>query len=62
MSKEIPVEPQIEHIVWQEHPLCYIIRAGLLPDKTTFLAPNEFKQQVGFVAYPTLVISFIHCC
>ncbi len=32
--------------------LCYIIRAELAPDKTTFLTPPHFKQQVGFVAYP----------
>src|SRR3954471_12032722 len=33
-------------------PLAYIIRAALLPDKTTFLTPDDFKQQVGFVVYP----------
>lgn len=44
------MEP-IEHICWCDQPLCYIIRAALLPDKTTFLTPPEFKQQVGFVVY-----------
>jgi mannose-6-phosphate isomerase-like protein (cupin superfamily) len=29
----------------------YIIRAELLPEKTTFLTPPEFRQQVGFVVY-----------
>ena len=24
----------------------------MLPDRTTFLTPPEFKQQVGFVVYP----------
>jgi hypothetical protein len=33
-------------------PLAFIIRASVMPDKTTFLTPNEFKQQVGFVVYP----------
>jgi hypothetical protein len=33
-------------------PLAFIIRASVVPDKTTFLTPNEFKQQVGFVVYP----------
>lgn len=42
----------IEHICWQDKPLAYIIRAELMPDKTTFLTPSEFKQQVGFVVYP----------
>lgn len=32
--------------------LCYIIRAELAPDVTTFITPPEYKQQVGFVAYP----------
>jgi len=43
----------IEHICWNGRPLAYIIRAELLPEKTTFLTPPEFKQQVGFVVYPT---------
>ena len=32
--------------------LCYIIRAELAPDRTTFVTPPHFKQQVGFVVYP----------
>jgi hypothetical protein len=32
--------------------LCYIIRAELAPDATTFITPADHKQQVGFVAYP----------
>jgi hypothetical protein len=42
----------IEHIDYHGQPLCYIIRGTLCPDKTTFLTPPEFKQQVGFVVYP----------
>jgi len=42
----------LEKISWQDHPLTYIIRADSAPDKTTFLTPPEFKQQVGFVVYP----------
>lgn len=41
----------IEHITWEGKPLCYLIRAQFAPDKTTFLTPPEFKQQVGFVVY-----------
>ena len=33
-------------------PLAFIIRASVAPDKTTFLTPDHFKQQVGFVVYP----------
>ncbi len=33
-------------------PLAYVIRGNHLPDRTTFLTPPEFKQQVGYVVYP----------
>lgn len=42
----------VEHITWDGKPLAYIIKAALLPDRTTFLTPPEFKQQVGYVVYP----------
>lgn len=42
----------IEKIHWQGQPLTYIIRADSALEKTTFLTPPEFKQQVGFVVYP----------
>jgi hypothetical protein len=42
----------VEKIYWQGQALTYIIRAKPLPEKTTFLTPAEFKQQVGFVVYP----------
>lgn len=32
-------------------PLCYVIRAGFLPARTTFVTPEDFKQQVGYVVY-----------
>lgn len=32
--------------------LVYLIRPTVLPDRTTFLTPSDFKQQVGFVVYP----------
>ena len=46
------VPPWVEIISADGHPLTYIIRGGQLPDRTTFLTPPEFKQQVGYVAYP----------
>jgi len=42
----------VEHICWCDEPLVYIIRTEMAPDKTTFITPPEFKQQVGFVVYP----------
>ena len=46
------MESEIYEIInWNDQPLTYIIRADSAPDKTTFLTPPEFKQQVGFVVY-----------
>ena len=41
-----------EIIYWNGQPLVYIIRSDPLPERTTFITPPEFKQQVGFVVYP----------
>lgn len=32
--------------------LAYVISHRFRPEKTTFLTPDEFKQQVGFIVYP----------
>lgn len=32
--------------------LAYIIRESFIPNKTSFLTPPEYKQQVGYVVYP----------
>ena len=42
----------VEKIYFNDVPLAYIIRGQLMPDKTTFLTPSDFNQQVGFVVYP----------
>src|SRR5262245_4028328 len=42
----------VEHIVDEGIPLAYIIRGSFCPEKTTFLTPPTFKQQVGYVVYP----------
>jgi len=42
----------VERIYWGETCLAYIIRASFLPDRTTFLTPPEYKQQVGYIVYP----------
>jgi mannose-6-phosphate isomerase-like protein (cupin superfamily) len=45
-------EGMMEKIERNGKPLAYIIRASLMPERTTFLTPDDFKQQVGFVVYP----------
>ena len=42
----------VEQISWGGKPLAVIIRAELSPERTTFLTPPTFDQQVGFVVYP----------
>ncbi len=42
----------IDKISDNQQVLCILISASLLPTETTFLTPPEYKQQVGFVAYP----------
>src|SRR3989338_1432212 len=32
--------------------LACIIRREFCPEKTTFLTPSEYKQQVGYIVYP----------
>jgi hypothetical protein len=41
----------VERICWDGQPLAYVIRSEMSPALTTFVTPNEFKQQVGFVVY-----------
>jgi hypothetical protein len=42
----------VEKVFSGEQCLAYIIRASFLPERTTFLTPPEYKQQVGYVVYP----------
>lgn len=42
----------VEKVMCGDVPLAYIIRGDLMPSRTTFLTPPQFKQQVGFVVYP----------
>lgn len=43
--------PEVEEIAFAQQTLCLIIRATLVPEKTTFLTPSTFNQQVGFIVY-----------
>lgn len=42
----------IEEIASHGQALAHIVRAALMPERTTFLTPPEFKQQMGYVVYP----------
>ena len=43
----------IEFLVDGEDVLALIIRATVMPEKTTFVTPDSFTQQAGFVVYPS---------
>lgn len=51
MNQSTPSD-NLEWVTDAGQPLALIIRAATQPDKTWFITPPEFKQQVGFVVYP----------
>lgn len=42
----------IEHITWNNQHIATIIRRDFMPEATTFLSPDSYYQQLGFVVYP----------
>lgn len=45
-------QPPVEVIKHGEVTIAVIIKSGYMPDKTEFLTPHTFTQQVGFISYP----------
>ena len=41
----------IEIVYDGNEPLAYFIRSGWMPDKTQFLTPDHFGQQLGMIVY-----------
>jgi hypothetical protein len=41
----------VEHVMWHDQHIATIIRARYLPDRTTFVTPNSYYQQAGFIVY-----------
>ena len=53
MQTEQPTQNNpVEIITDGDQTLAHIIKGSFLPDRTTFLTPPEYKQQVGYVVYP----------
>ena len=42
----------IETVSWHGKSLVHIISAHFVPDRTTFVTPPDYKQQVGYIVYP----------
>jgi hypothetical protein len=53
-EKTTAIEEQlgVEHVGWQGQHIATIIRRDYLPTKTTFVTPDSYYQQGGFVVYP----------
>jgi hypothetical protein len=47
-----PTGAAIEHVTWHDQHIATIIRRRYLPDETTFVTPDGYYQQTGFVVYP----------
>jgi len=45
-------QPSVEHITQRDQCLAIVIRHNFVPQKTTFLTPTDYKQQIGFIVYP----------
>lgn len=42
----------VEQITWNGQHIATIIRRDYMPDTTTFISPDSYYQQLGFVVYP----------
>jgi hypothetical protein len=49
---ETPQNELVQHIKWHDQHIATIIRTNFLPNKTTFVTPDDYYQQTGFVVYP----------
>ncbi|RQW88745.1 MAG: hypothetical protein EHM79_04965 [Geobacter sp.] len=43
----------VEHITWHDQRIATIIRKDYMPESTTFISPDSYYQQLGFVVYPS---------
>lgn len=42
----------VENITWHDQRIATIIRRDYMPETTTFISPDSYYQQLGFVVYP----------
>lgn len=53
ISETRTTDAPMEIIEAEGEALAYVIRGTYLPTETFFVTPPEFKQQVGYVVYPS---------
>ena len=46
------MQSSVEQIVWHDQHIATIIRGDFMPETTTFVSPDGYYQQLGFVVYP----------
>jgi len=46
------VDQPVNQIMWHDQHIATIIRRDFMPEKTTFISPDSYYQQLGFVVYP----------
>jgi len=51
-AKVIDLPSPIEHVMWHDQHIATVIRSTFAPKKTTFVTPDGYYQQAGFVVYP----------
>lgn len=51
-QKEDQMLNPVEHITWSDQHIATIIRRDFMPLETTFISPDSYYQQLGFVVYP----------
>ena len=52
MSVAVEKESLMECVESEGQAIAFIIRAEKSAEETTFLTPDDFKQQLGFIVYP----------
>jgi hypothetical protein len=52
MESEKPTSQTVEHVMWHDQHIATIIRRNYAPETTTFVTPDSYYQQAGFVVYP----------
>jgi len=50
-NNKVPNWEAVEHITWNSQHIATIIRRDYMPDNTTFISPDSYYQQLGFVVY-----------
>ena len=52
MEQQISQSQGVDHIMWHDQRIATIIRRDFMPAETTFISPDSYYQQLGFVVYP----------